>query len=77
MTDYKSLINLIEDRYNLELITEARNRAVASLAGIDKDVTKYVELAMNEMKQFYNQKTLETVLKGTCRYIVVTISARI
>ena len=59
MTDYKSLINRIEDRYNPELLTEASNRTVASLAGIDRDIAKYVKLAMNEVDQLYTQKTLD------------------
>lgn len=59
MTDYRSLINRIEDRYNPELITEARNRTIASLAGIDRDVAKYVKLAMNEVDSLYTQKTLD------------------
>lgn len=59
MADYRSLINRIEDRYNPELITEARNRTISSLAGIDRDVTKYVKLAMNEVDMFYTQKTLD------------------
>ena len=59
MTDYRSLISRIEDRYNPELITEATNRTIASLAGIDRDVAKYVKLAMNEVDPLYTQKTLD------------------
>ena len=64
MTDYRSLINRIEDRYNPELITEARNRTIASLAGIDRDVAKYVKLAMNEVDPLYTQKTLDAGSSG-------------
>lgn len=59
MADYTRLINRIENRYNPESLREVRDNTIASLSGIDKDIAKYVKLAMNEVDPLYTNKTLE------------------
>ena len=59
MADYTSLINRIESRYNPESLREVREKSISSLSGIDKDIAKYVKLAMNEVDPIYTNKTLE------------------
>lgn len=59
MADYTRLINRIENRYNPDSLRDVRDNTVASLSGIDKDIAKYVKLAMNEVDPLYTNKTLE------------------
>lgn len=59
MADYTTLINRIESRYNPESLREVRTRSFSSLSDIDRDIAKYVKLAMNEVDQLYTQKTLD------------------
>ena len=59
MADYTSLINRIESRYNPESLREVQEKSISSLSGIDKDIAKYVKLAMNEVDPIYTNKTLE------------------
>ena len=59
MADYTSLINRIESRYNPDSLREVRLNSISSLSGIDKDIAKYVKLAMNEVDPIYTNKTLE------------------
>lgn len=59
MADYTSLINRIESRYNPDSLREVRQNSIYSLSGIDKDIAKYVKLAMNEVDPIYTNKTLE------------------
>lgn len=59
MAEYSNLIRKIENRYNPELIREVNERSIQSLVGIDRDVAKYIKLAMNEVDQIYTQKTLD------------------
>lgn len=59
MADYTNLINRIESRYNPESLREVRENTLSSLIGIDKQIAKYVKLAMNEVDPIYTQKTLD------------------
>lgn len=59
MADYTRLINQIENRYNPDSLHEVRARAISSLSEADKEIAKYVKLAMNEVDPFYTSKTLE------------------
>ena len=59
MADYTTLINRIESRYNPDSLREVRQNSISSLSGIDKDIAKYVKLAMNEVDPIYTNKTLE------------------
>lgn len=59
MADYRRLIESIQGRYNPDFNREVQNRSIQDLAGIDRDVAKYVKLAMNEVDELYTQKTLE------------------
>ena len=58
MANYSNLINQIESRYNPESLRNVRENSIQSIAGIDRDVAKYVKLAMNEVDPVYTQKTL-------------------
>lgn len=58
MANYSNLINQIESRYNPESLRNVRENSIQSIAGIDRDVAKYVKLAMNEVAPVYTQKTL-------------------
>ena len=58
MANYSNLINQIESRYNPESLRTVRENSIQSIAGIDRDVAKYVKLAMNEVDPVYTQKTL-------------------
>lgn len=59
MADYRNLIERIQGRYNPEYNRDVRNRSIQDLTGIDRDIAKYVKLAMNEVDEYYTQKTLE------------------
>ena len=59
MADYRRLIEGIQGRYNPDFNREVQNRSIQDLAGIDRDIAKYVKLAMNEVDDYYTQKTLE------------------
>ena len=59
MANYSNLINQIESRYNPESLRNVRENSIQSIAGIDRDVAKYVKLAMNEVDPIYTQKTLD------------------
>ncbi|MDE5611411.1 MAG: hypothetical protein K2I90_05270 [Odoribacter sp.] len=59
MADYTTLIKSIENRYNPDSLREVRENSISSLSGIDKDIIKYVKLAMNEVDPIYTNKTLE------------------
>lgn len=58
MSDYNQLINRISDRYNpsRELLIE--RRMFSDIGAFDKDVAKYVRLAMNEVDESYTQRVL-------------------
>ena len=59
MADYTTLINRIENRYNPDSLREVQTNTISLLSGIDKDIAKYVKLAMNEVDPIYTDKTLE------------------
>lgn len=59
MSKYDSLISKIQDRYNPEQNREISMRVNSELSGIDKDVARYVKMAMNEVDQHYTQITLD------------------
>lgn len=59
MTDYNNLISRIQGRYNPDFNRDIHGRAIRDLEGIDLDVAKYIKLAMNEVDEYYTQKTLE------------------
>lgn len=59
MADYRNLIERIQGRYNPEYNRDVQNRSIRDLTGIDRDIAKYVKLAMNEVDEYYTQKTLE------------------
>ena len=59
MADYTTLINRIENRYNPDSLREVQTNTILSLSGIDKDIAKYVKLAMNEVDPIYTDKTSE------------------
>ena len=59
MADYRRLIESIQGRYNPDFNREVQNRSIQDLAGIDRDIAKYVKLAMNEVDDYYTQKTFE------------------
>ena len=59
MADYRNLIERIQGRYNPEYNRDVQNRSIQDLTGIDRDIAKYVKLAMNEVDEYYTQKTLE------------------
>lgn len=59
MSRYDSLISKIQDRYNPEHNREISLRVNSELSGIDKEVARYVKMAMNEVDQRYTQITLE------------------
>ena len=51
MANYSNLINQIESRYNPESLRNVRENSIQSIAGIDRDVAKYVKLAMYILKR--------------------------
>lgn len=59
MADYTNRINRIESRYNPDSLNEVRTNTILSLSGIDKNIAKYVKLAMNEVDPIYTNKTLD------------------
>ena len=59
MSDYTTLINRIESRYNPDSIREVRENSISSITNIDKDIAKYIKLAMNEVDPIYTTKTLD------------------
>lgn len=59
MSRYDSLISKIQDRYNPEHNREISSRVISELSGIDKEVARYVKMAMNEVDQRYTKITLE------------------
>jgi len=59
MADYRSLIERIQGRYNPEYNRDVQNRSIQDLTGIDRDIARYVKLAMNEVDEYYTQKTFE------------------
>ena len=59
MINYNNLISRIESRYNPDSLRDVRDNSIQSIAGIDRDVAKYVKLAMNEVDPIYTQKTLD------------------
>lgn len=59
MSRYDSFISKIQDRYNPEHNREIDLRVNSELSGIDKDVARYVKMAMNEVDQHYTQITLD------------------
>ena len=63
MADYTSLINRIESRYNPDSLREVRLNSISSLSGIDKDIAKYVKLAMNEVDPIYTNKMRNYIYK--------------
>ncbi len=59
MSKYDSLISKIQDRYNPEHNREISLRVNSELSGIDKDIARYIKMAMNEVDQRYTQITLD------------------
>ena len=59
MADYRSLIERIQGRYNPEYNRDVQNRSIQDLTGIDRDIARYVKLAMNEVDEYYTQRTFE------------------
>lgn len=59
MPDYSQLIQKISDRYNpsKELLVE--RRMFSDIGDYDKDVVKYVRLAMNEVDESYTRRVLD------------------
>ena len=58
MADYTNRINRIESRYNPDSLNEVRTNTILSLSGIDKNIPKYVKLALTEVDPIYTNKTL-------------------
>ncbi len=59
MADYNRLIERIQGRYNPDFNRDVQNRSIQDLTGIDRDIAKYVRLAMNEVDEYYTQRTME------------------
>lgn len=59
MTDYNNLIGRIQGRYNPDSNRDVESRSIQDLIGIDRDIAKYIKMAMNEVDEYYTQKTFE------------------
>lgn len=59
MTDYNNLIGRIQGRYNPDSNRDVENRSIQDLIGVDRDVAKYIKMAMNEVDEYYTQRTFE------------------
>ena len=74
MADYTTLINRIESRYNPESLREVRTRSLSSLSDVDRDIAKYVKLAMNEVDQLYTQKTQKPIYsENSSKMLIIVI----
>lgn len=59
MNDYSTLIHRIEDRYNPDQNRTVEQRMFSDLYGVDRDVAKYVKLAMSAVDERYTEITKE------------------
>lgn len=59
MNDYSNLIHRIEDRYNPDQNRLVEQRMFSDLSGVDRNIAKYVKLAMSAVDDRYTAITKE------------------
>ena len=59
MNDYSNLIRRIEDRYNPDQNSIVEQRMFTNLSDVDRDIAKYVKMAMSAVDEHYTAVTKE------------------